>query len=106
MNPQVTASPAPLASPSPAASAVAAPAASPSPRGNAFSAIPRPSLKPSEVITWVKLDRPRLALGEIIVGSFALAGLVLLISVGAGVLLGHFRSKRTDTHGAGGLRLR
>jgi hypothetical protein len=88
--------------PSPAAS----PAASPSPAKGAFSAIPKPSLKPGEVITWVKLDRPRLALGEIIVGSFALAGLVLLISMGAGILIGHFRSKRTDTHGTGGLRLR
>jgi len=106
VNPQVSASPAPLASPSPAASAVAAPAASPSPRGNAFSAIPRPSLKPTEVITWVKLDRPRLALGEIVVGSFALAGLVLLISMGVGLVLGHFRSKQSGTHGTGGLRLR
>ena len=68
-------------------------------------AVPLPSLKSTEVITWVRFDRPRLALGEIVVGSFALAGLVLLISMGAGVVLGHFRSKR-DTHGAQGLNLR
>jgi hypothetical protein len=58
------------------------------------------------VITWVKLERPRLALGEIVVGSFALAGLVILLSMGAGVVLGHFRSKRAGTIGTGGLRLR
>lgn len=63
-------------------------------------------MKPSEVITWVKLDRPRLPLGEIVVGSFALAGVVVLISMVAGIVLGHFRSKRTDTHGTGGLKLR
>jgi len=58
------------------------------------------------VITWVKFDRPRLALGEIVVGSFALAGLVLVISMGAGIILGHFRSKRAGTHGTQSLHLR
>ncbi len=95
-----------MATASPSGSPVSTPSASPSPAHGAYSAIPRPSLKPGEVITWVKLDRPRLALGEIIAGSFALAGLVLIISMGAGIVLGHFRSKRTDTHGTGGLRLR
>jgi len=106
VNPQVTATPLPVASPSASASVATVPIASPSPRGGAFAAIPRPSLKPSEVITWVKLDRPRLALGEIVVGSFALAGLVLVISMGVGLVLGLFRSKQTGTHGTGGLRLR
>ena len=63
-------------------------------------------MKPTEVITWVKFDRPKLALGEIVVGSIALAGAVVLVSVAAGTVLGHFRSKRTGTHGAGGLGLR
>ncbi len=65
-------------------------------------------MKPGEVITWIKLDRPKLALGEIVVGSFALAGVLVLISMVAGIVLGHFRSRRTDTHthGAGGLRLK
>ena len=54
----------------------------------------------------MKLDRPRLALGEIVVGSFALAGLVMLVSMAAGVVLGHFKSKRRGTHGTQGLRLR
>ena len=63
-------------------------------------------MKPTEVITWVKFDRPKLALGEIVVGSIALAGAVVLVSVAAGIVLGHFRSKRTGTHGAGGFGLR
>jgi len=58
------------------------------------------------VITWVKLDRPKLALGEIVIGSFALAGVVLLVSMAAGVVLGHFRSKRLTAHGTQGLGLR
>ncbi len=108
MNPEAAPTPAPVSSATPAAAAATAPTAvpSPSPGRNAFSAIPRPSLKPGEVITWVKLDRPKLALGEIIVGSFALAGLVMLVSMAAGVLLGHFRSKRTSAHGTQGLGLR
>jgi len=89
----------------PAANAAAA-VASPSPGRSSFAAIPRPSLKPGEVITWVKLDRPKLALGEIIVGSFALAGVVMLMSMAAGVVLGHFRSKRTGAPGTQGLGLR
>ena len=104
MNPQLTETPVPGVSGTPATGA-APPAASPSP-GNAFSAIPRPSMKPGEVITWVKLDRPRLALGEIVVGSFALAGVVMLVSMVAGVVLGHFRSKRLTAHGTQSLHLR
>lgn len=76
------------------------------PANSARPAVATPSLKPTEVITWVKLDRPRLALGEIVIGSFALAGLVFLISMGAGVVLGHFRSKRAGAHGTQSLRLR
>jgi len=63
-------------------------------------------MKPSEVITWVKLDRPKLALGEIVVGSFALAGLVMLVSMAAGVVLRHVRSKRLSAHGTQSLHLR
>ena len=102
MNPPVTATPVPGASATPAATAVP----SPSPARNSFSAIPRPSMKPGEVITWVKLDRPKLALGEIVVGSFALAGVVMLVSMAAGVVLGHFRSKRLSAHGTQSLHLR
>ena len=104
MNPQPTATPVPGVSATPAKDA-AAPSPSPSP-GHAFSAIPRPSLKPGEVITWVKLDRPKLALGEIVVGSFALAGVVMLVSMVLGVVLGHFRSKRLTAHGTQSLHLR
>ncbi len=105
MNPQVTATPVPGASATPAATAATA-VPSPSPARNSVSAIPRPSMKPGEVITWVKLDRPKLALGEIVVGSFALAGLVMLVSMAAGLVLGHFRSKRLSTHGTQSLHLR
>ena len=105
MNPPVTATPVPGASATPAAAAATA-SPSPSPARNSFSAIPRPSMKPGEVITWVKLDRPRLALGEIVVGSFALAGVVMLVSMAAGVVLGHFRSKRLSAHGTQSLHLR
>jgi hypothetical protein len=101
---QVSATPVPGVSVTPAASPAAP--ASPSPARSGYAAIPKPSLKPGEVITWVKLARPRLALGEILVGSFALAGLVLVVSMVAGVILGHFRSKRTNTHGTQGLGLR
>jgi hypothetical protein len=105
VNPQVTATPVPGASATPAAPAATTVPAVPAAR-NSFSAIPRPSLKPGEVITWVKLDRPKLALGEIIVGSFALAGLVMVVSMAAGVVLGHFRSKRAGAHGTQSLGLR
>ena len=90
------------AAPSPAGS----PSGSPAPSKAAHSAIPLPSLKPGEVITWVKLDRPRFAIGEIIVNSFTIVGLIILMAVGAGMLLGHLRSKRGGTHGTGGLGLR
>ena len=69
-------------------------------------AVPTPSLKPGEVITWVKLDRPRFAIGEIIISSFTIVGVAILLAVGAGMLLGHLRSKRSGTHGTGGLGLR
>lgn len=106
MNPQVTAAtPVPGASATPAESAASA-VPGPSPARNSFSAIPRPSMKPGEVITWVKLDRPKLALGEIVVGSFALAGVVMAVSMVAGVVLGHFRSKRLTAHGTQSLHLR
>lgn len=82
---------------------VAAPA--PVPARSARPAVATPSLKPTEVITWVKLDRPRLALGEIVVGSFALAGLVLALSMAAGIVLGHFRSKRPGAPGTQFLNL-
>jgi len=101
---QVSPTPVPGVSATPVANPAAI--ASPSPAKSGYAAIPRPSLKPGEVITWVKLARPRLALGEILIGSFALAGVVLIISMVAGVVLGHFRSKRTNAHGTQGLKLR
>jgi hypothetical protein len=101
MNPPASAPEVPAAPPRTAASALPA-APAPSPR----AAVATPSLKPTEVITWVKLDRPRLALGEIVLGSFALAGLVLGVSMAAGVILGHFRSKRSGAPGTQSLDLR
>lgn len=68
--------------------------------------VPTPSLKPGEVITWVKLDRPRFAIGEIIVSSFTIVGVLVLAAVAIGVVLGHLRSKRAGAHGTFGLRLR
>ena len=69
--------------------------------------MPTPSLKPGEVITWIRMERPRLALGEIVIGSLALVGLIVLMAVSIGVILGHLRSKRTGaSHGTGGLGLR
>jgi hypothetical protein len=68
--------------------------------------VPTPSLKPGEVITWIKIERPRLELGQILVGSFVLVGLTMAIAVSVGIVLGHLKSKSTHTHGAGGLNLR
>ena len=68
--------------------------------------VPTPSLKPGEVITWIKLERPRFALGEILVSSFTIVGVVIAIAVTAGLILGHFKSKRKDAHGTGGLSLK
>lgn len=96
-------SPTPSPIPQPTAGAGSAPAvATP---GSARAPVPMPSLKPGEVITWIKLERPRLPLGEIIASSFALVGLVLLLALGIGVCLGYLKSKRTAA-GAGGLGLR
>jgi hypothetical protein len=102
----------PASTPPPVTSPVASPAASPAPspatdtaRGHA--AIPLPSLKATETITWVKLDRPRFAIGEIIVSSFTIVGIIILVAVGIGMVLGQIRSKgRAGTHGTGGLDLR
>lgn len=115
MAPVPTATPAPAAAPraakgsGPVAGVSPAPAASPLPAASASPAhrpVPLPSLKPGEVITWVKLDRPRFAIGEIIVGSFAIAGAVALAALVIGVALGQWRSRHRGAHGAGGLKLR
>jgi len=97
--PQATSSPSGTGSPLPQA----APSASPAP-----PAIPTPSLKPGEVITWIRIERPKLELGQVLVGSFVLVGLTIGFAVGLGVVLGHLRSRKTSepTHGAGGLDLR
>lgn len=68
--------------------------------------MPLPSLKPGEVITWIKIEPPRFPLGDIVVNSFAFVGLAILIAVMIGVFLGHLRSGKTGTHGTGGLGLR
>lgn len=68
--------------------------------------VPTPSLKPGEFITWIKLDRPRFALGEILVSSFTIVGVVIAIAVAAGLILGHLKSKRKGAHGTRGLDLR
>lgn len=100
----VNASPPPLAGSSPAgASALADP--SPAPR-TVRPAVPTPSLKPTEFITWVKFDRPKFALGEILVGSLAFVGMAFVLAVAIGILLGHFKSKRRGTTGTTGLGLR
>ena len=99
-----------MASPSSSPSPAASPALSASPVAATArptrAPVPTPSLKPGEFITWIKLDRPRFALGEILVSSFTIVGAVIVIAVTAGLILGHFRSKRKGAHGAGGLRLR
>ena len=79
------------------------PIASPAPK---HPPVPMPSLKPGEVITWVKLDQPRLPLGEIIFSSLALVGLIVMMALAVGMCIGYLRSKRTDAVGAGSLRLR
>lgn len=101
----------PAASPVAGASPVgsSSPLASPAPEASARPTrkpVPLPSLKPGEVITWVKLDRPRFAIGEIIVGSFAIAGAVALAAVVIGLVIGQWRSRHRGAHGAGGLKLR
>jgi len=68
--------------------------------------VPTPSLRPGETITWIKLERPRFALGEILVSSFTIVGVVMAIAISAGLILGHLKSKRGNAHGSGGLGLR
>lgn len=65
-------------------------------------------LKQGEVITWIRVERPRLELGQILVGSLVLVSLTVAAAIFFGILLGHLRSKRSGghTHGAGGLDLR
>jgi hypothetical protein len=103
----------PAASKAPAvtpAATATAPGASPSPEAASARPtrvpVPTPSLKPGEFITWIKLERPRFAIGEIVVNSFVIVGVIVAIAVTAGLVLGHLRSKRTGTHGTGGLGLR
>ena len=93
-----TPAPTPQAQPSASAAAAATPVATPRP-------IPTPSLKPGETITWIRIERPKLALGEIIVGSFALAGVLALVAILIGMVIGHLRSKRRQPVGTGGLGL-
>ena len=62
-------------------------------------------LKPGEFITWIRLERPRLPIGEIIASSFAIVGLVVVAAVSIGLVLGYFKS-RTSGPSETGLRLR
>jgi hypothetical protein len=95
--------PGPAPSPQPVSGGGEAAAAAP---GLAQAPVPTPSLKPGEVITWIKIERPRLELGQVLVGSFVLVGITMAIAVSLGILLGQFRSRGEKTHGTGGLDLR
>lgn len=53
-----------------------------------------PVLRPGETVTWVKVERPRLALGQIVVGSFAIVGVLALLAIGVGIAIGQIRSRR------------
>ena len=52
------------------------------------------ALEPS--VTWIKVDKPRFDLVGVVLGSFQLAGLLLALALGLGVLLGAalLRSRR------------
>ena len=105
------ASPAPPAAPAPSASAVAAagaasPSGPPVPAPVSAPPVPTPSLKPGEAITWIKIERPRLELGQVLVGSFVLVGLTMALALSLGILLGQLRGRGQKTHGTGGLDLR
>ena len=70
------------------------------------SPVPLPSLKPGEVITWIRIEPQRFPLGQILYSSIAAVGLAILLSLSIGIFLGHLKSRRTDTNGAGGLGLK
>jgi hypothetical protein len=96
---------APIASPGPSVLGPGpSPGLSPSPAASARptrTPVPTPVLKPGEVITWIRLERPRLPLGEILASSFAIIGLVILAAVSIGLVLGYFKSRGTGPSGTG-----
>jgi ABC-type nitrate/sulfonate/bicarbonate transport system permease component len=63
-------------------------------------------LKPGEVITWIKIEPFRFPLGQIVFSSLAGVGLAILLALSIGILLGYWKSRRTDASGSGGLDLR
>lgn len=76
-------------------------AASPTP-----SPIPLPSLKPGEVITWIRIEPFKFPLGQIVFSSLAGVGLAILLALSIGIFLGHLKSRKTDGQNSGGLDLR
>jgi hypothetical protein len=48
------------------------------------------------IVTWIKVEKPRFDLVGVVLGSFRLAGFLLLLALGLGLLLGGalLRSRR------------
>ena len=48
------------------------------------------------IVTWIKVEKPRFDLVGVVLGSFRLAGILLLLALGLGLLLGGalLRSRR------------
>ena len=48
------------------------------------------------IVTWIKVDKPTFDLVGVVLGSFRLAGILLLLALGLGLLLGGalLRSRR------------
>ena len=92
-----TATPAPLAAPYPSA---AAPGPAPT-----RSPVPTPILKPGETITWIRVDRLRFPLGEIIFTSVTFAGLAFLAAIAVGIFIGYLKGRQRE-HRPPGLGLR
>jgi nitrate reductase gamma subunit len=55
------------------------------------------SLQPA--VTWIKVDKPSIDLVGVVLGSFRLAGVLLVLALGLGLLLGAalLRARRRQT---------
>ena len=62
-------------------------------------------LKPGETVTWIKVDRPRFPISEILASALSIAGIAALFSIALGILIGHFKARRRE-QGTTGLGLR